>query len=309
MAPTFPAPDVLVLGAGGVLGEAWMTGVLAGIEESAGIDFRRCERFVGTSAGSIVAATLVAGSSPRRPRDLGDPDAPPAAPASALARGSIRARRVASLVTMAAAAPIAPLALSASTPGGAMMRAGLLSRIPRPTATLGGLHRRVDQSGARFDGRLRVAAVDRRRGRRVVFGSPGAPSASVGAAVEASCAVPWLFAPVQIGSREYVDGGVWSITNLDVAPVSGATQVLCLNPVAGAVDVRSIFGALRAASRSATAVEAMSLRRRGASVRAIGPGREAIEAMGGDFMRTGPGDRVLVAGFRQGQRIAAAGRD
>lgn len=308
MAAPFPSPDVLVLGAGGVLGEAWMTGVLAGIEEAAGIDFRRCERFVGTSAGSIVAANLVAGRSPRRPRDLGDPDAPEAAPASALARGSVRARRVASLMTMAAAAPIAPLALSASTPGGAMMRAGLLSRIPRPAGTLGGLHRRVDQSGARFDGRLRVAAVDRRRGRRVVFGSPGAPSASVGAAVEASCAVPWLFAPVQIGSREYVDGGVWSITNLDAAPVSGATQVLCLNPVAGAVDVRSIFGALRAASRSATAVEAMSLRRRGASVRTIGPDGGAIDAMGGDFMKTGPGDRVLVAGYRQGQRIAAEDR-
>lgn len=308
MARAFHAPDVLVLGAGGVLGEAWMTGVLAGLEEAAGIDFRRCERFVGTSAGSIVAATLVAGRSPRRPRDLGDPDAPQAAPASALARGSIGARRVASLMTMAAAAPIAPLALSASTPGGAMMRAGLLSCIPRPTATLSGLHRRVDQSGARFDGRLRVPAVDRRRGRRVIFGSPGAPSASVGAAVEASCSVPWLFAPVQIGSREYVDGGVWSITNLDVAPVSGATQVLCLNPVAGAVDVRSIVGALRATSRSATAVEALSLRRRGASVRTIGPDREAIDAMGGDFMRTGPGDDVLVAGFRQGRRIAAADR-
>jgi NTE family protein len=303
----FQAPDVLVLGAGGVLGEAWMTGVLAGLEETAGVDFRRCERFVGTSAGSIVAATLVSGRSPRRPRDLGDPDAPPAAPASALARGSTRARRVASAVTMAAAAPIAPLALSASTPGGALMRAGLLSRIPRPSATLGDLHRRVERSGARFDGRLRVAVVDRRRGRRVILGAPGAPSASVGAAVEASCSVPWLFAPVQIGSREYVDGGVWSVTNIDAAPVSGGTQVLCLNPVAGAVDMRSLFGALRAASRSATAVEALSLRRRGASVRTIGPDREAVEAMGGDFMKTGPGDRVLVAGFRQGRRLGLGG--
>lgn len=305
MSPVFAAPDVLVLGAGGVLGEAWMTGVLAGIEEVAGVDFRRCERFIGTSAGSIVAATLVAGRSPRRPRDLGEPDSPEAAAASELARGSTRARRVASAVTMAAAAPIAPLALSASKQSGALMRAGLLGRIPRPSGSLGGLRGRVNSSGARFDGRLRVAAVDRRRGRRIMFGSPGAPSASVGEAVEASCAVPWLFAPVQIGSREYVDGGVWSVTNLDAAPVSGGTQVLCLNPVAGAVDVRTLFGALRAASRSATAVEALSLRRRGASVRTIGPDPDSVAAMGGDFMRTGPGDSVLVAGFRQGQRLAS----
>ena len=61
-------PDVLVLGAGGVLGEAWMTGVLAGLEDATGFDLRECENFVGTSAGAIVAAQLVAGQSPPRPQ-------------------------------------------------------------------------------------------------------------------------------------------------------------------------------------------------------------------------------------------------
>ena len=61
-------PNVLVLGGGGLLGEAWMTGVLAGYEDATGADVRRCRRFVGTSAGSIVASSLVAGRSPRRPR-------------------------------------------------------------------------------------------------------------------------------------------------------------------------------------------------------------------------------------------------
>src|SRR5581483_3076538 len=60
-------PDVLVLGGGGVLGEAWMMGVLAGIEDATGFDLRDCDYYVGTSAGSIVAAHLVAGQSPRRP--------------------------------------------------------------------------------------------------------------------------------------------------------------------------------------------------------------------------------------------------
>src|ERR1035441_8015464 len=60
-------PNVLVLGGGGLLGEAWMTGVLAGYEDATGADVRGCQRFVGTSAGSIVAASLVAGRSPRRP--------------------------------------------------------------------------------------------------------------------------------------------------------------------------------------------------------------------------------------------------
>ena len=59
-----PHPDVLVLGGGGVLGEAWMTAVLAGLAQAAGFDPRGCEGYLGTSAGSIVAAGLVAGIDP-----------------------------------------------------------------------------------------------------------------------------------------------------------------------------------------------------------------------------------------------------
>ena len=77
MPTAFLRPDVLVLAAGGVLGEAWMTGVLAGIEDATAIDFRTVESFVGTSAGSIVAATLASGHSPRRPREGNAATAPP----------------------------------------------------------------------------------------------------------------------------------------------------------------------------------------------------------------------------------------
>ena len=58
-------PDVLVLGGGGVLGEAWMMGVLAGIEDGTGFDLRDCDYYVGTSAGSIVATHLVASEARR----------------------------------------------------------------------------------------------------------------------------------------------------------------------------------------------------------------------------------------------------
>ena len=71
MAP-FVFPDVLVLAGGGTVGHAWMTGVLAGVEDAAGVDFRRVEFFVGTSAGSIVAARLASGRSPRRAAAPGD---------------------------------------------------------------------------------------------------------------------------------------------------------------------------------------------------------------------------------------------
>ena len=54
-----------------MLGEAWMMGVLAGLEDGSGFDLRDCESFVGTSAGAIVAAHLAAGRSPRRPSAVG----------------------------------------------------------------------------------------------------------------------------------------------------------------------------------------------------------------------------------------------
>src|SRR6516165_8614987 len=120
-------PDVLVLGGGGVLGEAWMMGVLAGVEDATGFDLRRCEYFVGTSAGSIVAAHLAAGNAPRRPPAVGteiEVATPPAI--TGLAGAAVDAARQAGAWAMAAASTFAPVALGVAAPGGAVMRALLL---------------------------------------------------------------------------------------------------------------------------------------------------------------------------------------
>ncbi len=298
-------PDVLVLGGGGVLGEAWMMGVLAGIEDAASFDLRGCEYFVGTSAGSIVAAHLVAGNAPRRPSSVGtDIEVAAPQPVSGLATAAIGAARRAGAWAMAAGSTFAPLALGLAAPGGAVVRAAMLRRLPRPSSTLDDLRRHVEASGARFDGRLRVVAVDRRTGRRVVFGSPGAPRASVAEAVVASCTVPWLFAPAKIGEREYVDGGVWSATNLDVAPARRETHVLCLNPTASITGSQTVLGVVRSVARSAVSVEALVLRRRGAAVQAVAPNLECAAAMGTNFMDREPRGRVLAAGYRQGVALA-----
>jgi NTE family protein len=299
-------PDVLVLGGGGVLGEAWMMGVLAGIEDAAGVDMRDCESFVGTSAGSIVAAHLVAGNAPRRPSSVGtEIELSSASPARGLAVAAVAAARRTGQAALAASATFAPLALGVAAPGGALVRALLLRGLPRPPDTLSRLRAQVERSAAGFDGRLRVTAVDRGSGRRVVFGSPGAPVATVGEAVEASCTVPWLFAPVRIGEREYVDGGVWSPTNLDAAPAGRDTHVLCLNPTASLATRHTMLTVMRNVARSAVSIEALALRRRGARVRTIAPNAECAAAMGSNFMDQEPRIRVLAAGYRQGLLIAA----
>lgn len=299
-------PDVLVLGAGGVLGEAWMMGVLAGIEDRAGFDLRRCEHFVGTSAGAIVSAHLAAGSRPRRPADLDDSEPEPSgAPgASGLSAAAVDAMRSAGAWALATGSAFAPLALGIATPGGALMRATLLRRLPRPLETLDTLRLQMERSGPKFDGRLRVAAVDRGTGRRVVFGAPGAPAATVAEAVVASCTVPWLFAPVKIGDREYVDGGVWSPTNLDAAPSGLDTHVLCLNPTASIVGSHGLIDVVRNVVRTTVSVEALALRRRGAVVQTVAPSTEAAAMMGVNFMDPEPRQHVLAAGYRQGIRLA-----
>lgn len=337
-------PDVLVLGAGGALGERWMHGVLAGLADGAGVDLRRVESFVGTSAGALVAAHLLAGRAPaapadraagretahggaadgratdgRAPADGGDePGAADGRAGRGLGARALRlgarapvalaggAGRVARGVAGAAARPVAPAAMRATAPAGALLRAGVLRQIPPTRASLDEVGRRVARDGLRFDGRLRVVCVERDSGRRVVFGAPGAPAATVAQAIQASCSVPWLHRPVEIDGRAYLDGGLWSPTSIDAAPAGRDTHVLVLNPTAGADAAGP--GAIRLASRSAAALEALTLRRRGAQVQIVSPDRAAAAVLAAPLGDDDLAEHALAAGYRQGLELAPAAR-
>src|SRR3954452_1680188 len=103
-----PSPDVLVLGGGGILGEAWMNAVLAGLEEATGFDARYCDGYVGTSAGSIVAAALAAGATPRS--RLGNLPEPPPVPSMEAAGGSSLLARLLELGAATVGVAAGPLA-------------------------------------------------------------------------------------------------------------------------------------------------------------------------------------------------------
>lgn len=279
-------PDILVLGGGGRQGDSWMTGVLAGLEDAHGYDLRECEYFVGTSAGSIVAAKLAGGWVLKRPAGNR---------VRAASGGRSPLPNWAADSAMAVAAPFAQLGLRLGKRPGEVLRGAALRLLP---STADGP---LDFGGARderFDGRLRVVAVDRRAGRRVVFGAPGAPQATVEQALRASCALPLVFPPAVIAGREYVDGAAWSPTNADVAPATRDAHVLIVAPMA---SLRGPFTApVRAASRAAMLVEASALKARGAKVRFVTPDRGSAASIGRNLMSDGHLTETQAAGYAQG---------
>jgi len=302
----FKQPDVLVLGGGGILGEAWMLAVLAGMQQESGFDPRECDAFVGTSAGSIVAAVLSAGIDPRD--RLGrlpeQPEVGEESPAPAGGAARARVTRLALQGARGAAAPFAAAGLRTTAPGGALFRRTLLGLAPTGRRSLRGLGDHLEREGARWDGRLQVSAVELGSGKRVMFGAPDAPEASVGQAVEASCAIPGVFEPVEIGGREYVDGGAWSPTNLDVAPVERGGRVLCLNPTGSLRG--ALAGSLAVVSRSVASVEALALQRRGARVKLVAPDAASVEAFGSNLMNPRPRAAVVAAGLAQGRALGVS---
>jgi NTE family protein len=130
-----------------------------------------------------------------------------------------------------------------------------------------------------------IVATEYGSGRRVVFGRDR--SADLATAVAASCAIPGLFNPVWIGDREYVDGGVMSPTNADLAGLAAVDVVICLNPLARRPIQRSFHPAAR--------VEALI---RESACRQFDREVAGLEAKGIEVHRIEPGpDELAVVGF------------
>jgi NTE family protein len=282
-------PDILVLGGGGRQGEAWMTGLLGGLEDAHEVDLRKCEYFIGTSAGAVLATRLACGQVLRRPAS---------GVVGSASGGQLPLPNWAANSAMAIAAPFAQLGLRVGKAPGQVLRSLALRLVPSSAEDAIDFGDAFGTDGGRFDGRLRVVAVDRSTGRRVVFGSPGAPQATIAQALSASCALPLGFAPAVVDGREYVDGAIWSPTNADAAPARRDAQVLIVAPMA------SMYGpfhaAVRAASRASVLVEASALKARGASVRIISPDRNSSVSIGRDLMSGARLTETQEAGYAQG---------
>ena len=271
MAPT----RALVLGGGGVTGVAWEIGIAAALAE-AGADLDQADLVVGTSAGSVVGALLRSGT-----------------PVESLYRaqlappvGEIAARMGPGMTIRLLAANLFPgsernarkrigrAALRARTVGEEERLAAIRSRLPS-----------LEWPAAR----LLITSVDAESGEAVVFDRNG--SASLLEAVSASCAVPMVWPPVTIGGHRYIDGGMRSVANADLA--TGCERVLVLAP---------LTFALRPGQRISRQLAALG---EGVRSQVVTPDPAALRAIGPTLLDPSRRAASAEAGRAQGERIAA----
>ena len=230
----------LVLGGGGVTGVAWELGLLAGLADG-GVELAGADLVVGTSAGSVVGAQVCSGV------PVEELYAAQLRPATGEVAARFGVGAVARLVwaggrtrdAVRSRARIGAMALAARTPSEASRRAVIEGRLP---------------SAQWPRRRLLVTAVDAGSGEFVVFDA--ASGVSLVDAVGASCAVPGVWPPMTVGDRRYVDGGVRSAVNADLA--AGAEAVVVLAPVSSAFGPMPRLAAQVAALRGSARVAVLA---------------------------------------------------
>jgi NTE family protein len=266
----------LVLGGGGLAGIAWETGVLAGLAEE-GIDVAAtADRVVGTSAGAAVAVQL--GSGLTLPELLARQTDPALQNEELAPAGTSVGELLELWAKLVAEIPdpvelrrrLGELALGAETVTEAARRAVIAGRLSRPEWP---------------ERPLTLVAVDARSGATRLFDR----HSGVGLvdAVAASCAVPGIWPPVTIDGTRFVDGGIRTANNADLA--AGHDHVLVLAPMADPGLDAEVAGL-----------------RRTARVAVITPDEAAAEAFGMNPLDPAVRTPAAHAGLAQGRREAAA---
>jgi NTE family protein len=303
----------LVLGAGGVMGGAWLTGGLEALARETGWDPATAEYVVGTSAGSMMGALLASGVPPwfMVAHSNGDSfegltgaDGRAASTADRAAGATFRLHK--------GPPPMGPgswklIGNSLTAPlqhRGTALFAGWLPRGFISTEPLKDTIRRVVPTGWAEHPNLWIVACDYATGRRVAFGRDDAPDADLADAVAASCAIPGFYHPVTIDGRRYVDGGLWSTSNLDILRNEQLDLVICLNPTSSLHPTLAwnpaerLAAATRAMSGKRLGSEAKKLRAKGTGVVLIQPTAEDLEQMGSNLMSRRNRNPVIATAIR-----------
>jgi NTE family protein len=272
----------LVLGGGGVAGIAWETGVLAGLAES-GVDVLNADLVIGTSAGSMVAAQVTSGTPLAQ---LLARQIEPAAQTTELTPTqdipAVMARFIEVLSGGGDPADLrrrmGELALSTDTVPEEARRAVMVARLP--------VHEWPQRA-------VQITAVDTATGDPVVFDRES--GVSLVDAVGASCSVPGVWPPVTINGRRYMDGGMRSAENADLA--GGYDKVLVLQVIR--MPEESPWG-------GALAGQVAELREAGSAVHVLAADDASVAAFGTNLLDPAVRTPSGLAGLAQGKAEADA---
>jgi NTE family protein len=292
----------LVLGGGGAAGNAWEIGVIAGLAE-AGLDMNDvADLVIGTSSGATAAAQLRSGVSPadllasvlfppvlpnRQSRDR-----PPALPMDMVIE---RMRAISSTATSAIDLQRAMGAFglecdSELAPTAGRHRDAIAARLPR--------HEWSTRP-------MIVVAIDAQTGELATFDRDSA--VDLVDAVSAGTALPGSSPTISINGRHYINGGVRSPDNADLA--SGYANVVVLSPFGArtGTTTEGQFEGLRRPPEWGMDLEGQVevLRKQGSRVEVITPDAESRAAMGVNQMDPATRAPSARAGFVQGKELAA----
>jgi NTE family protein len=279
----------LVLGGGGPVGVAWESGLLAGMAEK-GLDLSTGDFVLGTSAGSFVGAQLALG---RPPAQLAAPDLAGSVPAPP---GSGAPPDLTTLITkmLEAASGKRPAEEVRAEIGAWALQSPAMSEeefIQRFAPSLGGA-----ADGAWPTKSYACTAVDAADGSFVIWNNQS--GIGLARAVASSCAVPGIYPPISFRGHRYIDGGMRSATNADLAKGYGVVIVV-------AVTVRAMPSAIADVFRRRFDAELEALRDSGSRVEVIVPDERSCAEFGVNLMDHGRRQPSAQAGLEQGRNEAA----
>jgi NTE family protein len=240
-----PAKTALVLGGGGFTGGVYEIGALRALDLLAvNRSINDFDVYVGTSAGAFVASMVANGITPEEMMRVINRELP--SPLSDISLGTLLRPNIGGFVRKSLTFPlrVAGVAREALSHLGEIsavdMVNGLAAGLPSGVYSGKGIERYVYEALADpdrtndfrlLDAELYLTATDLDSTDRVVLGEGEWMDVPISTAVAASGALPMIYEPVRINDREFIDGGIRSTTNIDVAVEHGAKFIVVINPI------------------------------------------------------------------------------
>jgi NTE family protein len=235
----------LVLGGGGFTGGVYEIGALRALDLLAvNRTVNEFDVYVGTSAGSFVAALVSNGVTPEEMMRVVNRQVP--TPFQDVDRGTLMRPNYAEILQSAALFPLRMLGLARSIVGqlgsSSLIDIGVGIAEALPSGAYDGravedyLQKVLGDPDRTNDFRLLeselfLTATDLDTCERIVLGGPDWDDVPISRAVAASTALPMVYKPQEVKGRHLIDGGIRSTTNVDIAVERGAKFVIVVNPL------------------------------------------------------------------------------